>query len=822
MRFTPSTAMLLANNALFRVVDWTAYYRIVTDLHGEIDGADFIECTERVANGYVSSPKIPSMASRAEFSVGVSVPDQVQLEVDDATWWRENIFANLDETHYCEFKIEGRCGISKEAMAADIVYAFSGLVDKKPSSSERDDLTSITIFSYDEMMNKIPAERITTQYLNSDVDGAGLDGLALPNVFNLYITNAAVGGFILLPGVHVVDYELNGGGGAQRARLDGGAWTTIGGSTGVKTLVSASGLEKLEVYAASTAQLLSASKSFKIVVITSGTTLPQQYFEYVGVQNALRLCADRVGIDNFEFGDMGIPTKDGSKRGSFIDYITDGDAAIQKNNAIASDGTNLWISSGNLLFKRDMSSGIYELKQTLGSTEIIRVMQYNARNGHLWIFCSNGSLYRLVTASNTLSSVVALTTNVWWTSIQVIDTLKASGTTYEYCILANNSSTVKVKRVDGSSLAVTDLGSGAGFTRGGAFVRSGTEYWLNTSGDYRRWVWDVFGALGGVPDAWYDDGGQGLGLTYAYQHFAYHPTEDRIYYFANELPRRIDSHPRTSNTITNISSLYSDNNNFDNDTAVFYSMAEDAVFIAIWNQILYRLESNTATNVGTGFQSKFGAFTDHDSQVFGVDVQSRLYRYSDMLSPYIEYLDVEGLKVKDLYVKILRGFGILGRISAAKVGKYFMRADASGNPQTTGNSITLDSDNVEQVEEAVEFISKINYVTVDNNTLSTTYDGTDFDVKKYDLDITPLSVTNDFIPSSMVQDIAKWFYDTFSKNFNLYKIIMACFVPWWNEVFDEAVVDLPDQKIPVSGSGVIFEFTILPEGNTEIGVLIES
>ncbi|TAK54380.1 MAG: hypothetical protein EPO24_13185, partial [Bacteroidetes bacterium] len=87
--------------------------------------------------------------------------------------------------------------------ADDVLTVFSGFVDLQGAEfNERTDNVKFDVYSYDDRASRIPAELLTTQYINGDIDGSGTDGLVLPEIPYLYMKDANIASYVLQPGLH--------------------------------------------------------------------------------------------------------------------------------------------------------------------------------------------------------------------------------------------------------------------------------------------------------------------------------------------------------------------------------------------------------------------------------------------------------------------------------------------------------------------------------------------------------------------------------------------------------------------------------------------
>lgn len=806
MKFTPSEEFLVAARAAGRLITLKVYIKKTASRSELLSAGTWNDVTD-----YISAKSIGAIKSAVEINLSQYSADKITLTGLGIAFWDTNYFSYAN---FLELKVE----YILNDLVSEPAPVFAGWIEKKKDSfvarrNERTDTVKFAVWSYIDYADEIHASSLLAQYIDDDIDNAGADGLELPHIANLFVTNANIATFVLKKGVHTISYQVTDTP-EKQAKLDGGDWVTL--STGTEnTLINGDGDQKVVVYARST---IPATGEFAddVIVDVPTDTLPKNWYSSISAQFLSLKLLERAGITTLSLDTLEYPTKDWGKKMSFLDVVPNDISRSKNRDAIESDGTYLWAGVANKLYRREMTTGVYTDKQTMASGANIRKLMYNARNGHLWIFCSNGYLYRYIVASDTLSAYVALTANVHYGTVLIADFSKTSGG-YEYGIIYNNFNTAKIRRVDGSTLADTEIGPGTTYYLGGAFFRAGAKYWVQagnfveTGAGYREWRYNTV-------DAIWEDYGLQLVLNYSYDAFAYHPGEDRVYYF-DAAARTLRSHTCSSATSTFIDTLANIGGNFDNNVRLFYSAADTAVFIATSGKILYRIESNAGPAVGSGVQNKYSTFCNHNGRLYGVDILGRLYHYANVVALYVETADFEGMTVRGAIDKICSSFSLLYKVNSTKAARVQRRSDENGDVVTSGESVSLTSDNMRDVTDDSFYGDAYDIVKVSNGRIEINYDGSVYDAVAFDEEKV-LTIDSDWIPDEILEDLAYNLFLFFSVAHKVY-LVPSPEALMQYESLDGADIDHNGNMV-LNESGVIISDSVDPVGRMEFKVLVNA
>jgi hypothetical protein len=699
---------------------------------------------------YLSIKQFPTFKNSVEINLSQFSASTIGLTALGIVFWETNYFSYAN---FLELKIE----YILSGLTGEPVPVFSGWIEKTKGKfnykrGELPNTLTFNVWSYADYADSIWASSLLAQYVDDDIDGSGTDGLTLPHISGLFVTNANVASYQLKKGVHIIAYQVTDVP-TKQAKLDDGDWVTITG-TGSFTLVNKIGDQKVTLYARTVDLPASGDLQDDIIVDTPGDTFPKNWFSSINAQFLAAQLFSKAGITSLSLDTFEYDTADGGKKLSFLDVVPNDLTQNKYRDAIASDGTYLWCGVANKLYQRNMNTSVYALKQTLAAGANIRKLIYNSGHGHLWIFCSNGYLYRYTVGTDTLSAVIDLTSDVYHGTVVVLD---YGGL---YYVLYNNHATAKIHGVDGASLSDTVIGTGTGYYLGGAFIPpSTTQYWYQNGGGYSRWTIDS-------PLSHSTDDGIVLTLTYAYDEFAFHPTESRVYFF-DVASRQLSSHTLSSGTKTNIAILNNIGGNYDNNVWPYYSAADGAVFIATSGKVLYRIASNTATQVGTGVQNKYFTFCDHNSRLYGEDTLGRLYQYATVVALYIDAADFEGMTVRAAIEKLCLSFNLLYKISSTKSARIQRRSNSAGVLITSGNSVSLTADNLKDISDDSPYGEAYDIINIKNANNEVNYDGSVFDAVAFDKERV-LPINSDWIPNEILNDLAFNLYQFFSVSHTVY------------------------------------------------------
>ena len=843
MRFTASANWLLAQEGAYRRLAWTVEMKKTTSLSDALTAGTWMDVSK-----YCGDTFFP-IGQRIEFEVGQFTSDSVTVtasfmahpslpSISAVQWFKANIF-NASASEYIETKIKATMRIGDSAISTDVFYAFTGFADKaNVEYNERADTVTFTIYTADELGNRITAESITTQYVNEDVDGSGTDGIILPNIPGIWVTDANVASYVLKKGTHIIEYDYNSG--SEQARLDGGDWVTLPASNGTATLISEDGLEKVTVYVKSTApsQLSNSANTLTdyIVVTTPGTTLPDQPLFGLGLRYTLKALYSKIGITDITCDTLQFASNDGNPKFSYYDIPPQDLTKTGAILGVANNGTDLFIAVGDTVYRRastaETASTIPSSPYTSLTTKAgyaINRLWYNARNNDLWIWFSQSTTryIRIYHVGSATYDEFNLPNSVVFTTADVID-YNYSGSNYVYGLVYTHLDTA-VKFVSNTGVGSTiftaaDMGYAVGYGPLDVYLfLSGANVYFQSHDASNIYYHKIHVDVAGT---WFDDG-QALTLTDQYT-TAYpamlHVGEGRIYYIESSGGTLyVKSHTLSSGTPTTITSFSATTYDVQcmiyANSKVYYFRADRTTD---FNQgYLYSLAANAVTTEyaaeGGPRQPAGFAVTYLNSTLYGVDITRRLWRYSSTLNMHIKQPNWQGVSVKAALDEVLKSYNLIGTLSSHKKAFIYRRGNDSGTIQTTGNTMTINKTNCVDITQVENAFQKRDWVEVSNGMVTYSYDGTTFNARVLS-DASIMTLSNPLIPDAMVKDVCKYIFLFYNVNHDAYRFMLNT-APMQYEVMDGAAVTFTDTRIAKTGTGLIQSFGFDKYGNVTCEVL---
>ncbi len=803
MRFSPTDKYLMYARSAAKTVRWYAYFRIVSALNeGLATGTAWIEAGDHLT-------EVPDFTSMVEHDLGQFSTDSITMVGKGIDWWETTFFAAASETDYIEFKVLFGLGGHPD-WCTDTAVTFSGFVDHvKRKKTEADDSVTFSVFTCQDMGDRIPAEVLAIQPINLDIDTHGTSGLALTELPRIYVKDANLAGVPLVVGSHTVTYNYDSG--SPTIRLDDGEATAL--ASGDTTIYNADLSQAVKIYTIDNAQVPRAAQeiSVYIVVLTQGNTLPYAWPHYMSVKSVLTRIHTLIGIDSVTWGALTLPTFDGSAKVSFLDQPPE-DNTYASRWALQTDGTDLWVGVGNKLYKRTMSTGAYTLKATLTTGYVITRIWYDA-GGYVWVYAQEsetntaGHLLRHTIAAPANSSEIALTGSTRY----AIDFLPGRGIVYV------NASAKSVREVPSATMtdtlvyANTDMGYTGAYGPDGSylFVRSGHVF-VQTYTLTASYYHDIYEAAG----TWTDDG-QVLTLAESYQVAAFHASEDRVYY-VSYTDHKIKSHTCTSATRTDVLTLSQSDTLIE---AMYYGNSR-VYFTTPAGGALYSAASNAATLLSSTPRtfSKYYALAYID-RLYGLDEAGRLFQYHTTLAMYIKNARFDGDTVTGAMRRILTSFMLAGNVRSTKSAFIYPRTDAAGALVTTGSSVTITEGEACDITEEREYVSAAQLVEVSNSETRYTYNGTDWNAMVLSTART-VSLSSDLIPSEIAQDLCFQMWQFFKVAHHLVTATLTSQPYFQYEPFDGAALTVSGNKVPVTANGVIYGTTAQRDGSTIFRVLV--
>lgn len=828
MKIQASAEFITLALSASKELSFRVYVRQTNELNLALSSGTWTEVTDRI-----DFSKFPDARAKVEYELGQFTVDSIALSLKGVKWWLMGPFS-LASGYRLEVKVEFQI-----VGASDVIYYFSGWMDTAGSEpAELTDTISATVYSYDELGYRIPAERVTAQPIFDNVDGAGHDGLIMPINTNLYILDVNISGYEVLLGTHAIGYDPD-----QGVNLDGGRWQPITGST----MTIANGAtapedtQKVQVhFGGGLAPPGPYAVYDEFVVTEPGQTLPRRWYKDVDIRFLLALLYKEVGIDDVTFDSIEFDTFDNALRLSYIDTPPNSSGIVTEvKNAIVTDGTNAWISVGKKLYKRDGATGVYTLKATV--TWTIEKLFFNERNMHIWAYGHGGALRYDITGDSASSDIdlnESSDSHFAHLSVELVDYEYTSGS-WKYALIATEddgeTSRGKLLQVDGSTLAVTSITTGLalGYTFGNG-LRSKFMYQI-TGGILRFRIYNNSGldayreySISGA-GAWVDGGEKIPGIDDYTRAAAYNPSEARVYYYTNAggLFYHTDS-DATAVLVLNLPSSDGviDNLYFNpNDDLIYFtadSTNSDGV-IGLYTEANGDPPVLLVTGVYTimhqlhwGLDRLFILDQAHPS---GAIYPIALKQWHTKVVPNLTLARFKDASVTEMIKKTLNSFLLMGTVSFAKKALVFRRADDDGVPTTTGHTLAITTKEASESTEVINQYPKADLIQVNAQTKIVTYDGSAFD-RAVLSNKRVIQISNDFIPDAIAKDLAVYAFKFFGVDRSLLRIRLGIVPLFQYEPFDQADISLSGTNIEKTASGPLYSVTCSKDGSLEVEALV--
>ena len=811
-----------------KYIKWNVYARKVTDLSLALNTGTWIDLNPWIRSEDDLTPKLPNIVSGIEYSVGIPIFDSLTLTGLDVKWWKNNIF-NASDSEYIELKVEFRLGLSPAVMASDVVYTFSGFIDKNPINNELDDSVTFKVYTVDELGQRLSAETITRQIITKNFDGSGTSGLFLGNLPGICVVNANVAGYVLKQGVHTIAVSYSSDGPAWTAALDGGVEATLPSSNGVVMLTNKDGDQQVNIYVVPASLSTADSLSQEIIVVTQGNVLPRTWYNYVVIFDLLKLLYAKLGISTLEYDDLIINTWDGRNTTAFYGVPPGGEEFYKPSTALVFDNINnkTMIALTDKIYAFDPVGRTYTYRAILPSgNEIRRFFPGRISNDELWGIAVNTSTYaveifKMILSTNIVSSWILSNTSCLPTYNQIyylrhFALAKNIGTSgIIYFLNAANS----VYTFDMNSHAETKVVDLTGMPGQGCnypSITDGTNYLFqhNDGGDilweqvtYNQVTWTV--AMVKSSNVVFIEG------IYA----------NNSYYVSEAFSGYTDWSLVKYNILNSYSwaRLGTGGYNFEvNGTILSYldvnlkgmicNLANDALTTQS-ESILFPVASDSViSNQRISYDVAANSFW------LLYDKSNILGQYCSEVPMYISTeFDCTQAYVTDQINALLASFNMTATIGSNKVAKFYRRSDLTGKPVTSGNTLAITLNGVEDITEEVAYQFGAALVKVSNQNSSASYDGSVFDLGLMKEGIT-VDLTNNYLPDVLLKDMAYYNYQFFKDPHILYTIPTANIHAFQFGCFDELSITFTG-KIQKVASGPIYGCELMNEG-MQLKVLI--
>jgi hypothetical protein len=829
MRIVATERFLMAARAAGRTVEAKCYIRKTASRSDDLTGA-WIDVTD-----YVSKKDFPSFKNDLEINLSQFSASRITLTGLGIAWWESNIF---DYTDFIELKVV----YIISGLTGEPVPVFAGWIKKKKEQfdykrHDRSNTLKFEVWSYIDHADEIHGTSLLRQYVNDDVDGGGTDGLILPHVNNLFVTNANVADYVLKKGIHSVAYQVDGA--DKQAKLDDGDWVTL--STGSNTLINGDGDQKVIVYCNTSILPASGEYNDDIIVDSLGDTIPKNWYYALSARYLLQKLFDKAGITTVSFDSLEYPTSDGSRKISFKELVADTESITSKKTSVAFDGTYHWFGVDNKLYRRD-SAGTYAMVETLTSGYYIRRIFHNSRNGHLWLLVASTTainfdkVYVYIISSDTLTNGVTITGTSKIHTASLIDYEYASGY-YKYClvfidIVNTTYNWIDEVSISGSTLSITTIYSGDPnllkhkFT----YVKNFNELYFaeynGSTGKIRKMHIDNTGA-------WVDDGHLANGSIALNSDGpgAYNYTDDKIYFahIANYAlysytPGSASAATALTFNLVSCDNIISDEGDFVYLTVRFGGAEQANNIISISNEIITELTTKTPNQTLTPkkqIYTHYGGLYWDGSIVWGVDQRGILFKYDTSVSLFVDTADMEGLTVRGAIEKCCASFNLVYRVSSNKTARVQRRSDENGDVVTTGYTIELNSDNIRDISDDSFYGDTYDIIKVSNGLREVRYDGSVYDAVAFGQEKIH-SIESDWIPDEILEDLAYNSYQFFSVPHKVFLLPSPAALIQYESLDGATIVH--NGKMVLNKMGVIVSDVIEkpPGGRPEFKILVNA
>lgn len=822
MRFTPSSNWTSIAAGSNRVVTWTVSVKKTTSISASLSTGTWLDVTSYVVD-------VPNITQGIEYELGQFTSDSVSFSARNIDWWEANVF-NASASEYLELKITATLSRGSTT-TSDTFIAFSGFIDKAGVIyDELNDSVQFDVFTADELGNRRSILNVNTQYVNNDVDGSGTPGSILPRIPGLYVMDADVASYQLKVGLHSIEYEYNGG--TKQARLDGGAWLTLRGTDGIDTLTSEDGNEKIDVYVdVSELYTSSDTRTDYIIVETAGDTLPRNPVYEYNVKRYIKSAFSEIGITSVTFDSLVFNTYNGNKRLSFYDLPPNDVSIYGKRYALVSDGTDMYVAVGNRVFKRSTSTEEYTLVFTItgsDTTVFVKKMFYNSRNNDLYVVYTKTGVgdcaRRYDIGAVTLSSEVVLdavadSLNIY--AMLLID-YNYTGSSYKYGLLYNDVATTAVKFLDDSSLTVSTvitMGNPSAADASFLFEKSTGVWWVMIKSAPTTYNFNEVVVNGS--GTWVDNSSTFAAMP-KFVAGCYNTTEDTLYFFASNglgsydvRSYTLDGSAVLTDIVTSISfSTYPCIFCASNDSVYFTVSAVSGIYT---KGTLYEVSASTIDDSLSGVEPSAYSSMTYTDRLYGIQLYTgRLFQWHTSINMFLNDTEPSGT-IKGVLSKIFNAYNLVSTVSANKTAFVYRRGNDSGTIQTTGNSLALTTSNTSQIQKVLNHYQKVLWVQVTSGTTTYSYDGTTYNAGIL-ADSKTLTVSNDLIPSNVVQDVCKYFFAFYNANHDRYTFNVDT-ADMQYEVMDGCSVTFSTTKIGQTATGLITSQTINNDGSMKLEVI---
>ena len=814
MKFTPTSFFNAVSNGAAKIIVRNIYVRKVTDLTIALssESVPWVDVTTKTFS-------LPSFSTKAELEVGIPTTQKADFEFFDIAWWKANIF-NATSSEQIEIKVQAQIGLSESKLATDIIYLFSGYLDKKFIPENSKNTLTVSAYSLDDLLNQIIGENLTTQIL--DTNG----NLFLASLPGITVSDANVTSYPLKTGVHTITYNYNTG--AEQVKLDDGEYVSIDGLTGTATLINEDGTQKVEITCASASFSTTENLRGDVIVVNQGDTIPKTWYMDVSVLFLIQKIYSYAGINTVDATDLQFNTYDGRYITSFFE--SPAQLSISGSvNAMCFDSTNnyLWLSIDSVLYKRSMVDGTYTSLGAIPYSSgyvIKRLWAEKAAAGYIWGIAEDASYNWKVFNINTSTGAVspwslshATPSSLYNEShFALAQNIGTAGYLYYIKSATNNvyyfDLNGHTENDTGITLTLTGRVGSPAFTNGTDYL---CQIAIDTQYSKREWVF--------YSDGWQQTVTMTVNtLTWLYG--TYNNYEDKI---IGLNASGIQSATFYTGNDTNLTAISGTTKQFKYDSVnhqVVFSNNNTSLHLkAVKLGVITDLGEVTMTSFDTSPQINGEYDMTYDSikdRYLIICYQSqRLIQFADFSSMYINCeVSGAGSNLRDILNEILLSHLLIGIISNTKQAIVKRRMNDAGLPVTSGNSISITNDNVEELTEENLYSRACAWVSVSNGTITHTYDGSTWD-GGYLGTGNKIEISHKYIPDELVKDYAYYIFQFFSSDHYMYNIPLANILPLQMEPLDEAALSVTS-NISKTATGIIYGSEITADAQMIFEVLV--
>ncbi len=777
----------------------------------------------------------------------VTEQKKTEPNIEDSADYRENI-TYLNEV---SFKLDNTDGHISQILASTeevecFIYAYinnaegknyplkiyGGTVSKERSKEnnilKEYELLIIPYFGKSDRT----ALRLNTQYLDEH-------GLKLFNT-ELWITDAAIEGFVLSAGTHTIHAKTDGG--YFYAKLNNGEWTSLG--SGAEWVLeseedSYGATMKCKVYFYAFSWSDSAERKSTIIVKNEGDKYPYTYFYYPLVREVVEKAFREMDLSDFKIDRFLIETFDGRRVISGTSRIDNDQANAFIPVAMVSDGASrIFISGSTAAGVFPYKNQIWEYNHVTGAVTLLYETTLN-NNTHfklvwdtdekcLFAFIENketdedrGFLQKFIFSEFGFSYGVILYNDPQFETVNPYYRFHYSQYLKLFVYMAMNGGQKKIFTVDINGNRTEVLTDNAMEINGFSFLYDDGEgnvfyYFLkNSHGGIKKLYRLQYVAEWIGPEEvndWFDavNYNNFTGTQYLYENKILVVNYDRTEARFLDLETNIFS----SNLCPGSTAIYSPIEIFDKLYFIKRNTATGEEKISYFRSDEITDESrkispyDLTSNAGIyGFQ-QLTEYTDiNDVNVIGALSKNPalLLKFADNIEPFIEgELDTSGQTIRDVLQDIANNFLAWIKVDYNKKGWFVKRAGYN-----SGSTLTLKKEYTAGRLKDTVYNEKYDAVEIENkNGFVKIFGDTGIDAKR-------LSLKLDFIPDDFVMDAAKYFFNYYSTERKKYAI---SYLPGY---FNCESLDRADMSDYGLGTGIIHkvkpgkvrvEFEVLIDG----------